>query len=93
MTITKGRLMTDDWGDGVMEPIGEYWTCEAVAEHYTVCIRYMGELLSMDKAQFPDWLQLHQLYIEDEAPQTPPAWFLRATDPFDVGFDEPWDVE
>ena len=93
MTITKGRLVTDDWGDGVMEQVGEYWTCESIAEHYTVCIRYMDQLLSVDKAYFPDWLQRHHLYMEDEAPQTPPMWYLRASDPFDVGFDEPWDVE
>lgn len=84
MNITKGKLMADDWGDGLLEVMGEYWTSEAVADHNTVCVSCYGKLLSMDKAAFPDWLQLHSLLMWDEAPAAP---YGPAFDPFDVGMD------
>ena len=88
MNITKGKLMADDWGDGLLEVVGEYWTSEL--DYYTVCISYCGELLSMDKGQFPDWLQLKHLLMDDVKPSRPtgPAFV-----PFDVGFDVPEGVE
>lgn len=83
MNITKGKLMADDWGDGMMEIMGEYWTSEAVADHYTVCVSCYGKLWSMDKAEFPDWLRQHKLFMCDEAP----VYMGSAFDPFDVGMD------
>lgn len=73
--ITKGRLLTNDWEDGDMEPIGEYWTCMTIDEHCTVCVRYMGQLLNMDTSKFPDWLLAHELYIEDGVSQVYPFDF------------------
>ena len=80
--IIKGNLLTSDRNDNVMEKVGEYWTPEH--EYYVVCISYMGQLLSMDKAWFRDWLQLnHLLYDELIAKEVWGSCF----DPYDVGMD------
>ena len=82
--MTKGKLMANDWEDGLLEPMGEYWMSEAVGERYTVCVSCYGHLLTMEKAAFLDWLQAHDLLMWDENPSQPDG---PAFDPFDVGMD------
>lgn len=83
--IQAGQLVTRE---GAI--VGEYWTCEAVAMHNTLCVNW-GELsLTMDKAQLPDWAQLHNVQLDEKVI---PLTYIPAFDPFDVGFDIPWDVE
>ena len=79
MNITKGMLAA---GESLVV-VGEYWTCEAPGEHNTICISYNEKLISVEKADFADWLQLNHLLARDNELPAYPATF----DPMDMGMD------
>lgn len=82
VNIIKGNLLADDWGDGMLEKVGEYWT--SMNDYYIICIQYMGKLITMEKAEFQDWLQIHNLLYDELIAKE--VWGSRF-DPYDIGMD------